>query len=65
LGGLASSRRRRPSSGDRQGVAHFLASFGGMGSLNDVVLRPPADDAHFNELIEEAWNLASRIRRTS
>ena len=26
--------------GDRRGVVHFLSAFGGMGSLNDVMLCP-------------------------
>lgn len=60
--------------GDRNALHHFLAAFGGMGSLNDVVLRSQdgrvLDSAerrtveeHFSEVKDAAWTAARSILR--
>jgi len=65
------ARTRR---GDGSGVVDFLAAFGGMGSLNDVVFSPlngniASDPAaasvtsHFHALKGEAYDLAASLRR--
>jgi hypothetical protein len=42
---------------------HFLSAFGGVGSLNDVVLDPRSDDERFYALEEDAWVLATTLKR--
>jgi hypothetical protein len=49
--------------GDDDGLAHFPSAFGGMGSLNDVLLRPRSDDDWFYSSKEDAWTLATTFRR--
>jgi len=57
---------------DPEGVRHFLAAFGGMGSLNDVKLSRPDDGPvgrwrgarryrRFRELAEAGWSLAREL----
>jgi len=57
---------------DPEGVRHFLAAFGGMGSLNDVTLSRPDDGPvgrwrgarryrRFRELAEAGWSLAREL----
>ena len=59
--------------GDRHGLDHFLSAFGGMGSLNDLIIHPlnghdvGANDAEaVNELLSrllgEAWGDAKAMR---
>jgi hypothetical protein len=53
----------RVRAGDDDGLAHFLSAFGGMGSLNDVLLRSRSDHDRFYALSEDAWTLASTLQR--
>lgn len=53
---------------DAWGLHQLLQSFGGMGSLNDVVLqsgqadmRP--DNERFQVLLTEAWALANQLKQ--
>ncbi|KAF1070122.1 MAG: hypothetical protein GAK45_00895 [Pseudomonas citronellolis] len=59
---------------DFQGVEHFLRAFGGMGSINDLVIHPlngyrltPAEAADVNvrlvDLLGRGWGLARAIGR--
>ena len=50
---------------DAWGLHGFLQSFGGMGSLNDVVLDDDAHDNRFQALKEDAWQLAHQLKRTA
>ena len=61
---------------DFSGVEHFLSAFGGMGSINDLVLHPsnghrvrPSEtdeiNARLRRLLARSYELASRIRRTA
>jgi hypothetical protein len=51
--------------GDGYGVLHFRSAFGGMGSLEDVILSPgpteSAADDWFRSLRTEAWNLSTAL----
>lgn len=59
---------------DFYGVEHFLSAFGGMGSLNDLVLCPanghtldasqiaPLND-RLNHLLSQSWSLARELER--
>jgi hypothetical protein len=60
--------------GDFYGVQHFLGAFGGMGSINDLMIHPingyriaETDAAKVNEtlqaLLSQAYDLAQEIRR--
>jgi hypothetical protein len=49
--------------GDGYGLNHFLSAFGGMGSLNDIILDGRSDQKRFNALKSEAWTLATALRR--
>ncbi len=64
----------RLRAGDFEGIAHFLRAFGGMGSINDLVLHPinghrltELEAAQANErlqaLLSNASELARQIRR--
>lgn len=53
---------------DAHGVARFLGLFGGMGSLNDLVLHQNGNPLHAeNDRLEalrtRAWDLAHALRR--
>jgi hypothetical protein len=50
--------RRRIEIGDAHGIEHFIAAFGGMGSLNDVNV-----DGRTRETISRCYNLAREIQR--
>jgi hypothetical protein len=52
---------------DAHGIERFLALFGGMGSLNDVVLQSngkalTVENDQFDELRSKAWLLAHNLR---
>jgi Domain of unknown function (DUF6966) len=47
--------------GDAYGLAHFLHAFGGMGSLNDIVLGSGPDTEKLRSLTRSAWSLASSL----
>jgi hypothetical protein len=49
--------------GDFYGIEHLLAAFGGMGSINDLVLPDPQDDAHFRSLRSSIYAQAEALRR--
>ena len=49
--------------GDAYGLTHFLSAFGGMGSLNDMLLDPRSDEKRFHALTSEAWTLATALKR--
>ncbi|WP_152613200.1 DUF6966 domain-containing protein [Inquilinus limosus] len=56
------------SRSDAYGLERFLSLFGGMGSLNDVVLHRSGkllltENNRLVALRSKAWNLASRLRR--
>jgi hypothetical protein len=66
--------RQTIAGGDPEGLVHFLSAFGGMGSLNDVVIRREEGRAllrdegvRANELLWEvrdrAWTSASQLKR--
>lgn len=50
-------------SSDYSGVERLLAMYGGMGSLNDLVLGDADIDNKLYELRSEAYELAMHIRR--
>jgi hypothetical protein len=50
--------------GDAHGLTHFLSAFGGMGSLNDVLLAGP-NQASFERLRADAYEVAANLNRTS
>ena len=63
---------RRLERGDLEAVRHFLRAFGGMGSINDLVISPESGhhvtDAEIEtankvlrEALSEAWSLARTI----
>jgi hypothetical protein len=52
------------ASGADTGVARFLKRFGGMGSLNDLVLEPGGVGDRFVALRERAWQEAARAHTT-
>ena len=56
---------------DFYGIEHLLSAFGGMGSLNDVVLQyqdravlhvPPTENERFDVLREEIYLLARKLK---
>ncbi|MBI4625708.1 MAG: hypothetical protein HY736_21120 [Verrucomicrobia bacterium] len=58
--------------GDQRGVRHFLSAFGGMGSLNDLIICPEnrhrvkkeevdAVNRKLTAMLEDAWNLARTL----
>jgi hypothetical protein len=51
---------RLVAAGDGYGVEHLLRAFGGMGSLNDLVLG--RDDDAFWELRERIWESARALQ---
>ena len=48
---------------DFMGVERFLSSFGGMGSLNDVVLPEASATGELRNLLSHAYELATSIKR--
>ncbi|WP_329562008.1 DUF6966 domain-containing protein [Kitasatospora sp. NBC_01266] len=59
--------------GDDEGIRHFLSAFGGMGSLNDLIIHPAnghpvsadqvdAVNDQFQRLKSEAYGLAGVLR---
>lgn len=46
---------------DAYGLQMFMASFGGMGSLNDFYLNQ--GNGEFDKLLGEAWQLGQRLER--
>jgi len=50
--------RQRIEIGDAYGIEHFLAAFGGMGSLNDLNV-----DGRTREMISRCCSLAREIQR--
>jgi len=52
------------ASGDDTGVARFLKRFGGMGSLNELVLKPRELDNRYVALRERAWQEAARAHKS-
>jgi hypothetical protein len=61
--------RRLIANGDAHGITHFLSAFGGMGSLNDLVIHPsnghdvaPDDIAAVNQ---QFMNLASHAHASA
>ena len=63
----------RMRASDFGGIEHFLAAFGGMGSINDLVLHPTnghrlteSEIAPINErlrtLLSRTWELAKQVR---
>lgn len=72
------ARQRRCSDGvgrgDIEGIEHLLSAFGGMGSINDLIIHPAnghalslRDGEHANaalqDLLSRAYELASEISR--
>jgi hypothetical protein len=65
--------RRRVEAGDENGIDHLLRAYGGMGSLNDVVIRPvnghqvtaddigPAND-RLAKLSSRTYEAATRLK---
>jgi hypothetical protein len=49
--------------GDFYGIEHLLAAFGGMGSISDLVLPDPQDDARFRSLRSSIYAQAEALRR--
>jgi hypothetical protein len=58
--------------GDHRGVRHFLSTFGGMGSLNDLFICPEnrhrvkaeeVDEVNrrLREMLDDAWSLAKLL----
>jgi len=56
---------------DFYGIEHLLSAFGGMGSLNDLVLQyqdgavlhvPPTENEQFSGLRQEIYSLASKLK---
>ncbi|CAM3123250.1 DUF6966 domain-containing protein [Asticcacaulis taihuensis] len=53
---------------DAYGLQQFLSMFGGMGSLNDLILSqdgklPIEENEQLNSLRSKAWSLANNLRR--
>jgi len=68
--------KRRLASSDHSGVEYLLASYGGMGSFNDLIIHQSSDDGEFSwkpgyeraneeldKLRNRAWELANEISR--
>ena len=65
--------RDQVANGDAHGLDHLLRAFGGMGSLNDVVLRRQNQagqleyareaDLRLSELRESIWHLCRELKR--
>jgi hypothetical protein len=55
--------RRRIADDDLFGVEHLLQAFGGMGSLNDLVLVEPDKDAKLRALCSRIYDQASALRK--
>ncbi len=49
--------------GDFRGVERFLGSFGGMGSLNDVMFSDSGATEELRALLSDAYDLAISIKR--
>ena len=52
------------ASGDDTAVPDFLKRFGGVGSLNDLVLEPTELDDRYVALRERAWDAATHAHKT-
>lgn len=50
--------------GDRGSLDRFLASFGGMGSLNDILLHPQGAADTLRALLDEAYDAARAAQRS-
>jgi hypothetical protein len=48
---------------DGEGIRHLLSAFGGMGSLNDVILAPSDGNAELQERLGRLYQLAEEIRK--
>lgn len=48
---------------DFEGVRRFLGLFGGMGSLNDVIIADPLDNAEMISLLQSAYTAALQFAR--
>lgn len=48
---------------DFYGIQHLLQAFGGMGSLNDLVVEPDSRDAELKRLTNQIYELATTLRR--
>ncbi len=66
----AKIRRSRASleKSDASGLRSFLAFFGGMGSLNDLMLQHDGrvlttENAELRQMLEEAWALGNQLQR--
>ena len=55
--------RKLIAGGDFYGVKHLLQAFGGMGSLNDLVVEPEPRDADLKRLTSQIYELATTLRR--
>jgi len=53
------------ANGDLHGVANLLKAFGGMGSLNDVMLADPEANEQLRVLTARLYELAAAIHRTA
>jgi len=49
--------------GDFHGIVHLLSAFGGMGSINDLVLPERKDDARFTSLLTSIYAQARALQR--
>ena len=76
-GSWMSTSAQRLGNGDLSGVEHLLRAYGGMGSINDLILGQTTQNGSFawkpgyvalNERFEslrnKAWRLAQHIRRS-
>ena len=48
---------------DFYGIEHLLQAFGGMGSINDLVVEPELRDAELQRLTKRIYELATVLRR--
>src|SRR5689334_20375693 len=55
--------RKLIADGDFHGVEHVLQAFGGMGSLNDVLLASESQDAELKRLTSRIYEIANALRR--
>jgi len=49
--------------GDFYGIEHLLSAYGGMGSINDLVLPERKDDARFSSLLTSIYTQARALQR--
>lgn len=55
--------REQIANGDLHGVTHLLQAFGGMGSLNDVMLADTAENERLRNLCTRIYDRAAAIQR--